>query len=153
MKFYHKFVIIIFSLSCSSFVSAQVLKSEDDVVNYLNNASSLDLIEGIYFVRSGNYEYWKAIVFNSSTGEFDYYDIDSKTRTLKPYCGRNETHLVRTSKYAYVYYAYVIINSHRYESSTHTFDSKDVYAHWNCGGPVEGNWHITLDLKNKVYPK
>ena len=146
--------LLISLLIISNFISAQTLKNEDDVVRYLDNANNLDLVEGIYHeVYENGREYWHAIVYNKTTGDFDYYNIDSKTRYLKPYCGKYETHLVRATKYAYTYYVYVIINGKRYDSSTtYTFGPGKTYYHWVCVAPIDGNWHVTIDLNWKVYP-
>lgn len=148
------FIIFNLLMLVSNLIYAQEMKTEDDVVRYLDNAKQLDLVEGIYHDRLSGNEYWRAVVYNKSTNDFLYYDIDSKSRRLMPFVGKNETHLVRASKYANVFYAYVIINGVRYESTdATTFDSQNSYAHWCCITPDEWNWHVTLELKNKVYPK
>lgn len=150
-----KKLLLIGLLVISNFISAQALKNEDDVVRYLDNANNLDLVEGIYHLeyQNGRTEYWKAVVYNKTTGDFEYFDIDPKTRCLKPYCGKYETHLVRATKYAYTYYVYVIINGKRYDSSTtYTFGPGKTHYHWVCVAPIDGNWHVSLNLEDKVYP-
>ena len=95
---------------------------------------------------------------------FDCYDIESKNRTLLPFgyltnkMLKYETHLVRAVKYAYVYYAYIVVDGKKVESGcSYTFDSENTYGHWNCGKVPSCNkdypyYHIWLNLKEKVYP-
>jgi hypothetical protein len=149
-----KFISISLLIFVSNLISAHGMKTEDDLVRYFDNATNLDLIEGIYLNKSGNgVEYWHAIVYNKSTGDFDYFDIDAKTRSVKPYCGKYETHMVRATKYAYTYYVYVVIGGYKYESGAVTFDSMHRSYHWRCDAPIDGGWHVSLKLENKVYPK
>jgi len=141
------------SLIISNFAYSQVMRTEDDVVRYFNNATSLDLIEGIYFFRHDGKDRWNVIVYNEPTGDFIYYDMDSKTRNLKPLYNKYETHIIRTSKYAYTYYVYVVIGGYKYESGAVTFDSMHRSYHWRCDAPIDGGVHVSLNLDNKVYPK
>ena len=152
-RIFLKNIFVVGVLMVANFISAQGLKTEDDIVHYLDNATNLDLIEGIYYYRSNGNDVWNAVVFDLTSGDFVFYKINSRSRELEPYSGKYETHLVRTTKYAYTYYAYVIINGRKYDSSTtSTFDSQHTSYHWCCVAPIDGNWHVTLNLKNKVYP-
>lgn len=142
-------------LMISNIISAQNMRTEDDVMNYLSNATSLDLIEGVYF--SGQ-EYY-ACVYNSTTGVFDYYQIDSRSRELiasvfvKKDMPRFYLHIERTSKYTYTYFAYITNNGIRYNDTmavTLTAENPVLQFRFRTGGEYFNA--AGIDLKEKVYP-
>ncbi len=147
-------ITLVCMLVVSNFASAQVMRTEEEIVQYLDTAQHLDLIEGIYQEKWEHGDSWKAIVYNKNIDAFDCYYINPKSRVLFPWCERRyETHLKRTTKYAYAYYAYVIINGYRYEGKVLTFDKDRTGRHWRipCNGGIDQ--HLNIDLKWKIYPK
>jgi len=146
-------------LMISNIISAQNMRTEDDVMNYLSNATSLDLIEGVYF--SGQ-EYY-ACVYNSSTDVFDYYQIDSRTRELvadvllERDMPKFYLHIRRTSKYTYTYWAYITNNGITINDTKAVTPTEEHpwlhflfrYKDKTGNDKVE---HYRIELKNKVYP-